>query len=156
MSNTQPTMLPGGTASAGNGGSSQPTNPTQQPPASASAAKADCGCHDKDAKAKAASAGVPMMPSSMSAPSMLPASAAAGGGVTAAWRNNAKITGMWSINQDRNAWAHLDGIGWRNLAGNSASGIVTLNMLASHAYQTGSVAGCYEEDDGRISQMYVW
>jgi hypothetical protein len=92
----------------------------------------------------------------MSAPSMLP-DAVSVGGVAAAWRSNVHVTGLWSINQDRNCWAYFDGgIGWRRLSATSESGLVSLAMLAANAYQMNTVASAYEENDGSISQMYVW
>ena len=38
----------------------------------------------------------------------------------------------------------------------SESGLVAMNMIASHAYQLGTTSSLYEGDDGRIAQLYVW
>ena len=56
----------------------------------------------------------------------------AGAGVTA-WLNDKRITGLWSINQNRNSWVYVNGIGWKKLANNSDSAIVALSMLSAHA-----------------------
>lgn len=155
MADSMPSMLPG---QAGRASAALASNtPTMQPPASAARAASGCGCQRASgAAAGAPGAGaVPSAGSSLAAPSLRPASAGAGN-ASATWQNNAHVSGMWSINQDRNCWAYLDTVGWRNLSGASESGLVSLNMLAAHAYQSGAVGSFYEEDDGRVSQIYVW
>lgn len=76
-------------------------------------------------------------------------------GITA-WNNNKQITALWSINQNRNSWVGVSGIGWKKLANNSDSAIVALTMLSAHARDTGSVVNCRDESDGMIHEMYVW
>lgn len=47
---------------------------------------------------------------------------------TEAWLEKKQITGLWSVNQDRNAAAYVDGVGWRKVSGESDSiflGMVT-------------------------------
>ena len=63
---------------------------------------------------------------------------------TAAWQNNKRINGLWSINQVRNSWVSVDGIGWKKLVNNSDSAIVALTMLSSHAREKGSVVNYLE------------
>jgi hypothetical protein len=89
-----------------------------------------------------------------SAPALLPADAAAAG--VTAWQNGKKITGLWSINQNRNSWLHVAGIGWRKLSNNSDSGIVALTMLGAHAREKATNVNYREESDGMIHEMYVW
>jgi hypothetical protein len=90
-----------------------------------------------------------------SAPS-LPVMEGVTAGITA-WQNNKRITGLWSINQNRNSWVGVSsGIGWKKLANNSDSAIVALTMLSSHAREKGSVVNYREESDGMIHEMYVW
>jgi len=74
----------------------------------------------------------------------------------AAWLNNKKINGLWSINQNRNSWIGVSGIGWKKLANNSDSAIVALTMLSAHALEKGSVVNYREESDGMIHEIYVW
>ena len=33
--------------------------------------------------------------------------------VNMAWQNNKKFTALWSINENRNAWVYVEGIGWK-------------------------------------------
>ncbi|MCB0746967.1 MAG: hypothetical protein KDC52_06125 [Ignavibacteriae bacterium] len=76
-------------------------------------------------------------------------------GITA-WHNSQNISGLWSINENRNSWALIAGVGWRKLANGSDSGIVALTMLASHAKQLQSKINYREETDAMIHEMYVW
>jgi hypothetical protein len=101
---------------------------------------------------------------------MPPAAVTAGGGESAptlpaeagveaaigAWNNNMQITALWSINQDKNAWVAVSGIGWKKLANNSSSAIVALTMLSAHAREKGSIVNYRDESDGMIHEMYVW
>ena len=32
------------------------------------------------------------------------------------WRQNARVVGLWAINEDRNAWVYFDGYGWRKVS----------------------------------------
>lgn len=73
----------------------------------------------------------------------------------AVWHSAKKITRLWSINQNRNSWITISGIGWRKLANNSDSAIVALSMLAAHAKQMGGNANL-KEDSGQIKEIYVW
>ena len=153
MNTTQPSMTPG--QAAGNAAGGRPgAAPSARPPAAASA-RSGCDCASSSS-APAVAISPSVGTAAMMAPSLRPGAGAAVGGVTATWQSNVHITGLWSINQDRNCWVYLDTVGWRNLSGASESGLVSLNMLASHAHQLGASSSCYEEDDGRISQMYVW
>lgn len=74
----------------------------------------------------------------------------------AAWINNKKVNGLWSINQNRNSWTSIEGVGWKKLANNSDSAIVALTMLSAHAREKGSVVNYREESDGMIHEIYVW
>jgi len=74
----------------------------------------------------------------------------------AAWVNNKQITSLWSLNQNRNSWVGISGIGWRKLANNSDSAIMALTILSAHAREKGSVVNYREENDGMIHEMYVW
>ncbi len=84
-----------------------------------------------------------------------PEQAATSGGITA-WQGDKRISALWTINQDRNAWVAVTGIGWKRLATASASGLVALNMLGAHARQTNSRVDYRDEADGMIHEMYIW
>lgn len=73
----------------------------------------------------------------------------------AAWQNNKRVTALWSINQNCNSYAGISGMGWKKLANNSASAIVALTMLCSHAREKNSVVN-FREEGGMIREMYVW
>jgi len=88
------------------------------------------------------------------APSFLPVEGV-GAGVTV-WLNNKRITGLWSLNQNRNSWVYVDTVGWKKLANNSDSAIVALSMLGAHAREKASAVNYREESDGMIREMYVW
>lgn len=77
------------------------------------------------------------------------------GGI-AAWQNNKRITGLWSINQNRNSWVGISGVGWKKLANNSDTAIVALTMLSAHAREKNSPVNYRTEKDGMIHEMYVW
>jgi hypothetical protein len=82
-----------------------------------------------------------------------------GGGTTSgitAWQNSKKINALWSINQNRNAWIGVEGIGWKKLANNSDSAVVALTMLATHAFEKGLNVNYRDESDGMIHEIYVW
>ncbi|MBX3071577.1 MAG: hypothetical protein KF883_13820 [Thermomicrobiales bacterium] len=72
------------------------------------------------------------------------------------WHNDKRITALWSINQHRNSWVHIGGIGWKRLAVNSDSAIVALTMIGSHAKQLQSSVNLREESDGLIHEIYAW
>ena len=85
----------------------------------------------------------------------LPLTTAVAAGVSA-WQSNKRIISLWSINQNRNSWVGVDGVGWKKLANNSDSAIVALTMLGAHAREKGSAVNYREESDGMIYEMYVW
>lgn len=92
------------------------------------------------------------------APSKIPPGAAKSGigAIATVWNNSATINALWSINQDKNSWIGVAGIGWKKLSNASDSGIVSLTMLSSLAKQSGSTVYYREEDDGMVHEMYVW
>ena len=51
------------------------------------------------------------------------------------WQNGKKITAMWTINQDGNAWVWVDGLGWRKLAHGSDSQFNSMLAVCGQAYQ---------------------
>src|SRR5262249_30752746 len=149
MNESRPSLSPGDAPRSGRAetGGGAPSAPSALPPVAATRAKTGCGCDGAAAAPRAASGALPpaFETASRAAPSLRPGSA--GAAVAATWQSNVHLTGLWSINQDRNCWAHLDTVGWRGLSGVSESGLVSLNMLAAHAFQQGAIASCYEGDD---------
>ena len=84
----------------------------------------------------------------------LPVEEVAAAGISA-WQNNKRITALWSINQNRNSWIGVSGMGWKKLANNSDSAVVALTMLSSHAREKNSVVN-FREDGGLVREIYVW
>lgn len=137
------------------GGSGGPSRPSFGPaPAASAGAKSGCGCATTAAAAPGPSPAA-LAAMSASSPSIRPASASAAVGATA-WHQNLHITALWSINEERNAWAYVENVGWRKLATQLHSAHLALNLLASHARQAGGVNSLREEDDGMVHEMYVW
>jgi len=129
----EPTELPpAGGVSAG----SEESQPTEQPPAALLAGTEG---------------------SSESVPQLDPS---AGGGVTAggitAWQNDKRINALWSINQNRNVFVGVTGVGWKKLANNDDTAIVAFTMLSGSARITQTPVNYRDEADGMIHEMYVW
>ena len=97
-----------------------------------------------------------MAASGASAPVLEPPVAVKSQEVMGAWLNDKRISGTWCINQNRNVYVAITGVGWKKLANNSDSAIVALTMLGAHARQMNSPLNYREEADGMIHEMYVW
>ena len=82
----------------------------------------------------------------------------AGGAVTAitTWQANKKVNALWTINQDRNSWFGVEGIGWRHLANVDETSVTALTMLVGHARATGALVNYREESDNLVHEIYVW
>ena len=80
----------------------------------------------------------------------------AGGIGATVWVNNKKINALWAINQNRNSWVGVAGVGWVKLANNSDTAIVALTMLGANAKLTQGTVNYRQEADGMIHEMYVW
>ena len=73
------------------------------------------------------------------------------------WQHGKRITGLWAINEDNNAWAWVDTLGWRKC--DRRSNTTNLLILAAHAKNAGSSVDFNEQTvDGRnsIVELYVW
>jgi C1A family cysteine protease len=73
--------------------------------------------------------------------------------VDTGWRYNARVIGLWAINQDRNAWVYMEGYGWRKVAPDNDN--ILIDMLAQliSAKAKGGAVSFYEEQ-GVIKQIY--
>jgi C1A family cysteine protease len=76
--------------------------------------------------------------------------------VATGWENNRKVLGLWTIDQDYNAWAYFDGgVGWRKISpDNDNIFFDMLNQLAA-AKAAGRTVSFYEVQ-GVIKQIYCW
>jgi hypothetical protein len=72
-----------------------------------------------------------------------------------AWQNGKKFNGLWAINEKRNAWARVPGIGWRKLANNHDSVTMVMMVMAAHAKGHNRNVN-FREDGKMIKEMYVW
>lgn len=78
------------------------------------------------------------------------------------WQADARVTALWSIDQNRNAYMYTRNhatntdIGWVRLSTASESGCVALNMLASHAKAMQSRIDYRVESDGMAHEIYLW
>lgn len=72
------------------------------------------------------------------------------------WQSNKKINALWSINENRNSWVGVTGVGWVKLANNNDTAIVALTMLGADAKLTQGTVHYRQEADGMIHEMYVW
>ena len=91
---------------------------------------------------------------SASAPTAQPPQAA--GGVTATWQSNKTINALWSINENRNVYASVAGVGWVKLLNSSDNIIMQLAALTANAKETGGLVSYRTEADGMMHEIYVW
>jgi C1A family cysteine protease len=70
------------------------------------------------------------------------------------WLNNTRVIGLWSIDQDRNAWAYLNAIGWRRIAWDNDNIFIDLLRLLAAGKEGGRPVNVYQ-DNGVIKQVYV-
>lgn len=94
----------------------------------------------------------------LAGPTALPAAAVgeAAEAVTATWRSNVTIDALWSIDETRNAWVRIVGLGWRKLYNGRDGAFTALTTLASQARQTNRPVSLREEADGMIYEIYLW
>lgn len=91
-------------------------------------------------------------------PSQMPPTATekgSSGGITA-WNNDKRVTALWAINQNRNSWVYINGVGWKRLSTASDSANLALTLLAAHAKQSQTNYTYRDESDGLIHEAYVW
>jgi hypothetical protein len=67
-----------------------------------------------------------------------------------------KINALWTINESRNSWVGIAGVGWVRLANNSDSAIAALAILGAHAKRTHGIVNYRQGADDMIHEMYVW
>ncbi len=73
-----------------------------------------------------------------------------------AWQSDKRINALWSIDEPRNSWVGVAGLGWRKLKNTSDSAITAMTVLAAHGKQLNCRVDLREEADGMIHEMYVW
>jgi hypothetical protein len=75
---------------------------------------------------------------------------------TMAWQNNKKIDGLWAYGpENRNAWVHVQSLGWRKLWSSHDSQLAAMMTMAAHAKAENRNVN-FNEEDNKIKEMYVW
>lgn len=91
-----------------------------------------------------------------SGPTLTAPPLAAADGITAATWRSGQVTALWSIDEVRNAWIQVSGVGWRKLFNGRDGAYTALLILAAQARQTGRTIQFREEADGMIYEIYLW
>ena len=134
-----PTLLPP-TVIAGGGGAAGSTVPTIA-----------------DAAAAGAALTAPGGPTQPPPATISGATAEAGAGaITGTWRNGVTVDALWAVNETRNAFMRVAGVGWRKLYNGRDGAFTALVALASQARQTGRTINFREEADGMVYEIYLW
>jgi hypothetical protein len=94
----------------------------------------------------------------LGSPTLAPPAAAAlsAEAVTGTWQNNVKIDALWCIDETRNAWMRVAGVGWKRIYNGRDGAFTALVTLAAQARQTGHAVNIREEADGMIYEIYLW
>jgi M6 family metalloprotease-like protein len=71
------------------------------------------------------------------------------------WLEKKLIIGLWSINQERNAYAYINGVGWRKVSAESDSIFLGMLELLSSAKESQSPVNLRVENDV-IKEIYVF
>lgn len=75
--------------------------------------------------------------------------------VNTGWQNNTQVIGLWSIDQERNAWAYFNAIGWRRISTETDAVFYQLLTDLVAAKTSGRPVNFYE-DNSVIQQLYVF
>lgn len=112
-----------------------------------------------DAAAAGAAEQAPQAPTAQP-PAVAAAAATAAGGtaeaITGAWHYNLTVDALWAVNETRNAFMRVVGIGWKKLYNGSDGSFTALSTLASQARQTGKQISYRDEADGMVHEIYLW
>jgi C1A family cysteine protease len=75
--------------------------------------------------------------------------------VNTGWQNNSRVVGLWSIDQDRNAWAYFQALGWRKIATDIDAVFYQL-LTDLIAAKSGARPVNFYEENSVIKQVYVF
>jgi len=70
------------------------------------------------------------------------------------WQKNQRITGLWGISEPRNAWAFIEGVGWRRISPEPDVFPHLLALLV--AAKTAGRPVDVRQDNQIIKEVYVW
>lgn len=71
-----------------------------------------------------------------------------------AWHDNVRVDALWTINEQSNAWAWIDGA-WRKFDDAHEDSVTNMTILAAHAKSTSRSTNSRIEGD-RLKEIYVW
>ncbi len=71
------------------------------------------------------------------------------------WQANRRVLGLWTINEDRNAYAYFDTLGWRKISTDNDNIFLDMLTQLAAAKAAGRPVNFYEEG-GLIKQIYVF
>jgi C1A family cysteine protease len=74
--------------------------------------------------------------------------------VETGWLNNTRVLGLWTIDQDRNAWVYLDNVGWRRIAFDNDNIFLDMLVQLVAAKSANRPVNVYQENS-IITQIYV-
>ncbi|HEX7077870.1 MAG TPA: C1 family peptidase [Candidatus Eisenbacteria bacterium] len=70
------------------------------------------------------------------------------------WQYNKRVIGLWAIDQTRNAWVYVDGLGWRKISPDNDN--IFFSMLAELVLAKAAARPVnFHEVQGTIKQVYV-
>lgn len=75
--------------------------------------------------------------------------------INTGWQNNTRVTGLWSIDQERNAWAYFQSLGWRKISTETDAVFYQLLTDLIAAKAAARPVNFYE-DNSVIKQVYVF
>jgi C1A family cysteine protease len=71
------------------------------------------------------------------------------------WLNDQRVIGLWTINEDRNAWAYFANLGWRKISPDNDN--IFFDMLAQLiAAKAAARPVNFYQENGIIKQIYVF
>jgi C1A family cysteine protease len=74
--------------------------------------------------------------------------------VNTGWKNNCRVIGLWTRDNDRNAWVYFDCVGWRQISSDNDN--IFFSMLAQlTAAKAASRPVNFYEENSIIKQIYV-
>jgi hypothetical protein len=76
--------------------------------------------------------------------------------VTGTWTTNVIVDASWSINEPRNAYFRVAGVGWKKVFNGSDGAFLALLTLVTQAKQTSRPVSLREEADGLVHEVYLW
>ena len=106
--------------------------------------------------AEAAIAAIASMPTLAPPPPAASSSIQGATAVTGTWRTGQKVVGIWCVDETRNTWILVEGLGWRKLFNGRDGAFGALSTLAAQARQTNRPISFREEADAMVYEIYVW